>query len=322
MNVKFARAREALQNNDNWEKCLDDVLVDETEGGRNLVFYAAMYNHVDGLMFLIDSGCRVDYPDADGNTPLHIACIHDSVECASILMQSAADMSNCNLNGLTPLELVVVNTQSSFDFLSSLLLDFTSPISVAHLRVVERAAELSRMLGKMDTFEFLTEYISGVKVVTSDSENLNLPTIPPETITEILESKSRSELARSSEMLDDAVVAVWIGNHRDVESLDLYLEHQFSIDYGFIVDEGDEPEVTVKPEAVDIHDLFIGFSSWEHWLDSAVERCRSAGVTKASSAAVFYYLRFDEKCQLIRNRKDLMFVGNCDWDFHTKLADH
>lgn len=115
------------------------------------------------------------------------------------------------------------------------------------------------------------------------------------------------------DMTESRVVAIWIGDHRDELDLDEYMMNQFEDEFGFTVNERRMPEIDSQPEPVPVADLLKGFSMWENWYESAIEKCSEIGIEHGASAVVFHFLRFSsERCQ-IADEPGLQFVGNFDW---------
>eukprot|EP00117_Sycon_ciliatum_P042855 scpid16133/ scgid5548/ Inversin; Inversion of embryo turning homolog; Nephrocystin-2 len=59
--------------------------------------------------YLLSCGCDVDFPDADGNTPLHYACLLGEHSIIKVLLKAGADYSKKNCLGSTPLHLSVAS---------------------------------------------------------------------------------------------------------------------------------------------------------------------------------------------------------------------
>ena len=128
----------------------------------------------------------------------------------------------------------------------------------------------------------------------------------------ILSSQNMTRI-HQDDMTEARVVAIWIGDHRAELDLDEYMTDHFEDDFGFTVNERRMPEIDTQPEAVPVTELLKGFSMWQSWYDSAVARCAELGLTQASSAVVFHFLRFaQERCQVAEN-PGLRFIGNFDW---------
>jgi len=68
-----------------------------------MTFDAVRANDIDKLKDLIASGLDVNIKDKDGNTPLHIAAMHNYDDVAVILIQNGADINAKDNYGETPL---------------------------------------------------------------------------------------------------------------------------------------------------------------------------------------------------------------------------
>src|SRR5882724_5164215 len=82
-------------------------------------------------------------------------------------------------------------------------------------------------------------------------------------------------------------VSIWLGDIADELTLDEYLGESFADDFGFEIFAPDGPESSAQDET-DIRSLLEGFSRWTSFVDAAVAVAASEGITRASTAIVFY----------------------------------
>lgn len=74
---------------------------------------AALANHSQCLLWLLQAGGDASSQDYLGETPLHKAVRSGSIECASILLLKNSDIRIKNVNGQTPVELSLVSGNST-----------------------------------------------------------------------------------------------------------------------------------------------------------------------------------------------------------------
>ena len=70
--------------------------------------------------FLLGNGRTENTPDADGNTPLHLAVTYDVPQCIKLLLNHGANIAAKNSEGKTPLD---ISREKSFDDCTELLED-------------------------------------------------------------------------------------------------------------------------------------------------------------------------------------------------------
>ena len=68
-------------------------------------FQAATTGNTDKLKSLIEKGVKVNFPDKDGNTPLHFASLNNNTESVRILLNKGVDRNFVNLKGETALQM-------------------------------------------------------------------------------------------------------------------------------------------------------------------------------------------------------------------------
>ena len=68
-------------------------------------------------------------------------------------------------------------------------------------------------------------------------------------------------MMRQQDLTEGHVVAIWVGDFDDYESMDEYIGEPFERDYGFHLNERSMPETTEPDGSVhDIRELLAGFS--------------------------------------------------------------
>jgi len=120
-------------------------------------------------------------------------------------------------------------------------------------------------------------------------------------------------LRHQDEMTEGAVVAIWLGDHRDELELDEYMSGGFEEEFGFELNERRLPEIDSQAEPVPVAELLRGFSMWEGWHAAAVARCAELGITEAASAMVFHFLRYDPQGCVVAPETEARFIGNFGW---------
>ena len=116
------------------------------------------------------------------------------------------------------------------------------------------------------------------------------------------------------EISEGHVIAIWLGDFTSYDDLDDYIQHSFSNDFGFILNERKLPEIS-EPDGqeIPVRDLLTGFSFWKDWIEDAVRLCQETGWTSAKGAAVFYHLRYRPELCLNPNAR-LKFAANVPWN--------
>ncbi|WP_413290182.1 ankyrin repeat domain-containing protein [Bdellovibrio sp. HCB337] len=72
--------------------------------GYSPLMYAAYYNHIDLVKWLITNGADVESPDRGGNTILMGVAFKGHIEVAQHLIRAGADVSATNLIGMNALQ--------------------------------------------------------------------------------------------------------------------------------------------------------------------------------------------------------------------------
>ncbi|PRP75131.1 osteoclast-stimulating factor 1-like [Planoprotostelium fungivorum] len=82
------------------EMVLDETLLDAKDKANNtLLHWASGGNHIDVMVFLINSGCKLNEQNVLGDTPLHRAVWRNANDAVKLLLQSAVDHSIANAEG-------------------------------------------------------------------------------------------------------------------------------------------------------------------------------------------------------------------------------
>jgi len=91
-------------------------------------------------------------------------------------------------------------------------------------------------------------------------------------------------------------ISLWLGNLNTEDEMDDYLGDGFENDFGFQIYTPDGPEGDVNEEGlIPIHELLIGFSRGESFVELGTEAAKTKGWDEATSALVFYNFRYDPK---------------------------
>ncbi len=113
-----------------------------------------------------------------------------------------------------------------------------------------------------------------------------------------------------SDLREKGLIALWIGNCDSEDELDDYLDQRFASDFGFAIDAPARPEFDVKETKTPVRQLLEGFSSWSTFIDEATAGAKKAGWEKATTAVVFYALRYRSELISSRRTGPLTFIGN------------
>lgn len=97
----------------------EGIEVSYEEGEWGPVHYAALRNHSDVVLLLLDRGYEADAQDAIGMTPLHIAAENNSLDVLKILLNRVADINVKDEDGCTPLCLAALH--GNFDVVDLLV---------------------------------------------------------------------------------------------------------------------------------------------------------------------------------------------------------
>ncbi|MDB6122901.1 MAG: hypothetical protein JWQ71_1894 [Pedosphaera sp.] len=115
------------------------------------------------------------------------------------------------------------------------------------------------------------------------------------------------------ELREGEVVALWVGNLDDEDSVSDYLGRPFENDFGFLLDQKDLSEYAQCFEAkLKIRELIKALSNSGDWMEEAVRQCDKLEIRSAKVAVIFPNLRY--RPELIKNAQTpLQFVGNLSW---------
>jgi ankyrin repeat protein len=84
---------------------VDSLDTRRTANGRRALNWAALYNHVGAIRFLLAHGARLDASNHTGFTALHHAAEVGSLDVARVLLAAGADPWRPNNDGLRPSEI-------------------------------------------------------------------------------------------------------------------------------------------------------------------------------------------------------------------------
>ncbi len=97
----------------------EDIEVSCEEGEWGPVHYAALRNHSDVVLLLLNRGYEADAQDTIGMTPLHIAAENNSLDVLKVLLNRVADINVKDEDGCTPLCLAALH--GNFDVVDLLV---------------------------------------------------------------------------------------------------------------------------------------------------------------------------------------------------------
>jgi ankyrin repeat protein len=110
--------------------------------------HQAAVSSAERTQLRIDEGFDVNEADADGLTPLHIACINKNFDAANVLLQAGAHVDPQDKWGNTPLGRAVFGKDGTVD-LVQLLVDHGADPTIENHSAVS-ALKLARRLQKLD----------------------------------------------------------------------------------------------------------------------------------------------------------------------------
>lgn len=83
---------------------IDSIDTRVNPNGRRALNWAAWYNRVAAIRFLVAHGAHVNLANWTGFTPLHHAAEHGSVDAARVLLELGADRTLANQEGQRPID--------------------------------------------------------------------------------------------------------------------------------------------------------------------------------------------------------------------------
>jgi len=111
------------------------------------------------------------------------------------------------------------------------------------------------------------------------------------------------------DLRESRVVSVWLGQFDTEEAFDEYLDRSFASDFGFEIYPPAGPECGFEEEPKPVRKLLEGFSSAATFIDEAVAGAKRAGVEEATTAVVFYAMRYRPGLINPRGTAQLTFIG-------------
>ena len=128
--------------------------------GRSPIHYAAEYDHLDCLRFLVENkNVNLNIKDKFGMTPYHIACAYGSIDIIEYLIEKGSEWTVDSLNR-TPLEVAVEkgNIEVLRFFASrnetAIIESETSGRSLAHIAAINGFDEEVEFLSTIQSFDF------------------------------------------------------------------------------------------------------------------------------------------------------------------------
>ena len=101
---------------DQFRRLLEDAdLAMVTEGKRNLLHVAIAYRKPHHARELILCGIDINWHDANGETPLHYAAIHNQLETARLILEHGGNLSLTDKHGNTPLWCAAFNARGNYE---------------------------------------------------------------------------------------------------------------------------------------------------------------------------------------------------------------
>ena len=117
-------------------------------------------------------------------------------------------------------------------------------------------------------------------------------------------------LMEHADLREKGLIALWLGNCSSEDDLFDYLDRDFASDFGFAIDEPAGPECDVKESPTPIRQLLEGFSAGRTFVDEATAGAKTAGWETATTAVVFYALRYRPELIKPKGTGQLTFIGN------------
>ncbi|XP_065650592.1 uncharacterized protein LOC136078729 [Hydra vulgaris] len=99
----FDRIQEIFNDSNNSISLVDFINERDKWNGFNALHYAARYNQVNVVEYLLEKGALIDNPDGDGNSPLLLAAKYGKTNAAKLLIEKGANVMFQNNYGSTAL---------------------------------------------------------------------------------------------------------------------------------------------------------------------------------------------------------------------------
>jgi hypothetical protein len=113
-----------------------------------------------------------------------------------------------------------------------------------------------------------------------------------------------------SEMREDGVFSVWIGQYKTEEAIDEYLGSHWTCDFGFTIDPRAGPEYNIAEEGdCRLEELVAGMSQGDRLKGGLAAAITAHPLPKAACVLVFYNFRYDTGLRARRKRGDIEFFG-------------
>jgi hypothetical protein len=128
------------------------------------------------------------------------------------------------------------------------------------------------------------------------------------------------------ELLEGAVVSLWVGDLESEDAVMEYLGQSFERDFGFLLDDDDPPEIagslgeprrsrrasTARLQKLEIRELLEALSCSHGWIDEAEQGCHEQGLDAARIIIAFHHLSY--RPALCRNpQAPVRFIGTFAW---------
>ncbi|MBK9248079.1 MAG: ankyrin repeat domain-containing protein [Ignavibacteria bacterium] len=102
--------------NEKVKKLLSEVGIDALDSYQRTSFiWAAFFNNIDLLHWLIDSGANINHQDRNGFSALHFIGQEQHFESAEIVIKQNANLELKDSYGNTPLMNAIFNSKSNYD---------------------------------------------------------------------------------------------------------------------------------------------------------------------------------------------------------------
>ncbi|MBC7527873.1 MAG: hypothetical protein H7308_10010 [Chthonomonadaceae bacterium] len=114
------------------------------------------------------------------------------------------------------------------------------------------------------------------------------------------------------QFMETGVVSVFVGDFKDGDALDDYLNDQFLEDFGFEIDPVDPdegPEADVELDRLEIRSLVAQYTDGDQFCEAAGEAADALHIEERNTAIIFYHFRYKPEMALARDESPVRFLG-------------